>query len=116
MTIAEARGKCKGLLVRIPRDVLVITVLVLSASASFALGYLAGIDEGKGTDLTPESFSSAVFAATSTTGQFVASKNGTKYYPSDCAGANRISDENKVWFASAAAAAEAGYAPAANCK
>ena len=46
----------------------------------------------------------------------VASKNGTKYYPPDCAGADRISDANKVWFISGAAAMKAGYEPAANCK
>ena len=49
-------------------------------------------------------------------GQVVASKNGTKYYLPDCAGADRIAPANKVWFASAAAAAAAGYTPAVNCK
>jgi hypothetical protein len=46
----------------------------------------------------------------------VASKNGTKYYPPWCAGAKRISETNKMQFASAEAAKKAGYAPAANCK
>jgi len=46
---------------------------------------------------------------------FVASKNGTKYYLTTCSGANRIKEENKVYFASAAQAQAAGYGPAANC-
>lgn len=47
---------------------------------------------------------------------FVASKNGTKYYPAACAGAKRIKEENKVGFASEAAAVGAGLALAAGCK
>lgn len=118
MTIAEARGKCKGLLARIPRDILTITILVLSASASFALGYLAGQEQGSGREGSAilEESSAEIDDVVAVSGQFVASKNGTKYYPSDCAGADRISDANKVWFASVAAAVSAGYAPAANCK
>lgn len=47
---------------------------------------------------------------------YVASKTGSKYYLSDCAGAKRIKYENKVWFATKELAAAAGYQPAANCK
>lgn len=47
---------------------------------------------------------------------FVASKNGAKYYPADCGGAKRISEKNKIWFATQEEARLAGYAPAANCK
>jgi len=114
MTIAEARGKCKQLVARIPRDLLVISVLVLTSSLSFGLGYLAGKDSRQESRPAIEELPTA-----STTdaeiGRVVASKNGTKYYLPNCAGANRISDANKVWFTSAAAASAAGYAPAANC-
>lgn len=51
-----------------------------------------------------------------TSGAYVASKNGTKYYPAGCAGANRIKEENKISFASEAAAVGAGLALAAGCK
>lgn len=47
---------------------------------------------------------------------FVASKNGTKYYPVDCGGAKRIGDKNKIWFPTEEAARLAGYSRAANCK
>ena len=96
---------------------LVVAVLVLSSSASFALGYFAGQGSGQvaanPSDSPSASSETAVGAAD---GQFVASRNGTKYYAPNCLGARRISDANKVWFATAAAAAAAGYAPAANCK
>ncbi len=49
-------------------------------------------------------------------GQYVASKNGSKYYLPSCAGANRIKEENKIWFASVDEAKSRGYEPAANCK
>lgn len=90
-----------------------MAIIFLASSASFGLGLLAGLDAGQGRGVTQEEELSPV---ASTTGQIVASKNGTKYYLPHCAGAERISDANKVWFASIAAAAKAGYAPAANCK
>lgn len=44
MNIADMREKCKGFLKNIPRDALMIGILVFSASLSFWLGYLAGLD------------------------------------------------------------------------
>lgn len=49
-------------------------------------------------------------------GSYVASKNGTKYYPPGCAGAKRILDANRVYFTSITAAEKAGYTLAATCK
>lgn len=113
MTIAEAREKCKYAVANIPRDALVITILVITSSASFGLGYFAGKDEGQGSGLTSVSLPPIEMAIGQ---QVVASKNGTKYYLPDCSGADRITEANKVWFTSPAAASAAGYAPAANCK
>ena len=53
--------------------------------------------------------------AKATDGAYVASKNGTKYYLVSCSSANRIKQENKVYFGSIAEAQAAGYEPAANC-
>ncbi len=113
MTIADAREKCKTLLARVPRDILILGVLVLVSTLSFGLGYLAGVDARSVSVPVVETFSVVVPEGE---GQVVASKSGTKYYLPECVGANRISENNKVWFASPAAAAAAGYAPAANCK
>ncbi|MBI2507313.1 MAG: hypothetical protein HYW09_01725 [Candidatus Niyogibacteria bacterium] len=46
---------------------------------------------------------------------YVASKNGSAYYPSACPGASRIKEENKVWFSSSKEAEGRGYKPAKNC-
>lgn len=54
--------------------------------------------------------------AVKATGTYVASKTGSKYYLPSCAGAKRIKDENKVWFATKTAAETAGYSTASNCK
>ncbi|TSA43874.1 hypothetical protein D4R49_01685 [bacterium] len=117
MTIAETREKCKGFLARIPRDVLILSVLLVASSASFALGLLAGLEAGQGGGIsTLESPIGTSENPATTTGQFVASKSGTKYYSLGCSGADRISSANKVFFPSASAAVAAGYAPAANCK
>ncbi len=112
MTIADAREKCKKYLARIPQDVLLVIVLILACLASFGFGYLAGRDTGQGSDL---SLMPSPLVAT-TSGSVVASKNGTKYYLPWCAGVDRISDANKVWFASVETAQAQGYAPASNCK
>jgi hypothetical protein len=124
MTIAETREKCKSLAGRIPRDAAIIAVIVLASSASFGLGFLAGRDAGQGSAKIitvgetnePTVATSPVAQLPTQAGRVVASKNGTKYYLPDCAAAGRISDTNKVWFVSAAAALNAGYEPAANCK
>lgn len=49
-------------------------------------------------------------------GGYVASKTGEKYHLPWCSGAQRIKEENKVWFKTKAEAEAAGYTPAANCK
>ena len=127
MTIAEARQICKTWIGQVPRDALIVSVLLLSVSASFGLGYLAGRDgvgkDGMSIEIIPAS--EAVVAGPASaqgyggaqqgSGTYVASKNGSKYYLMTCSGVARISEANKVWFASAAAARAAGYAPAANC-
>ncbi len=119
MTIAEAREKCNGFLAKIPKDALIVAVLALSATMSFALGYLAG-REGQGSEISvappPLAAAAAAPTADATSGQYVASKNGSKYYLPSCSGADRITDANKVWFATKDAAIAAGYAPASNCK
>jgi len=113
------REKCKARIASVPRDAFVIVVLVLASSASFGLGYLAGVDAsegGGGIEMRVEEINSpALEATTDEVGKFMASKNGTKYYLPACAGADRISDANKVWFPSKIEAQRAGYTPAANC-
>ena len=51
-----------------------------------------------------------------TAGEYVASKNGTKYYLPSCSGVTRIKEENKIWFDTKEEAERRGYQPAANCE
>ncbi len=46
-----------------------------------------------------------------TTGIYVGSKNGTKYYLPSCSGAKRISPANYIWFQSVQDAQIQGYTP-----
>jgi len=48
-------------------------------------------------------------------GNFLASINGEAYYPKDCAAANRIKEENRIWFNTKEEAEIQGYRPAQNC-
>ncbi len=50
-----------------------------------------------------------------TLGNFLASINGKAYYPKDCAAANRINEENRIWFNTKEEAEAQGYKPAQNC-
>lgn len=137
MTIAELRAKSKALIEATPRDVVIVATLILSASASFGLGVLAGRDtlgagerEGFSTsqrpltagafgafqEMTPPDGPARLPDSIRSGGQVAASKNGTKYFLPWCGGAKQISEANKIWFASNKAAEDAGYKPAANCK
>ena len=109
MTIADLREKCKVTLKKVPRDLLIIGILIAATLASFGLGYLAGQDAGQGsTVVTTSPVDSAA--------RVLASKSGTKYYFPNCPGADRISDDNKVWFTSTTLAEQEGYSPADNCE
>jgi len=112
MTIADAWHKGKAQLGRIPRDALILAVLLLACAASFGLGYRAGLDAGQGSAVAV----SASEPSLPEGGQVVASREGSKYFLPWCSGADAISQANKVWFKSAADAEAVGYQPAGNCK
>jgi hypothetical protein len=64
-------------------------------------------------DQSPSSTTTA--SLSDTTKQFVASKTGTKYYPPDCSGINRIKIENRVYFATEQEAQDKGYTRTTTC-
>ena len=112
------------------KDVVVLAIIVLSASGAFALGRLSALESGS-VSVEQEAavhdaiasqekvISSPVDTKNSqevTGGQVVASKTGSKYHFPWCAGARSIKESNKIYFASIEAARAAGYTPAANCK
>lgn len=93
-------------------------IIVLVGLLAFALGRLSALQGGG--ELKIE-YSNATQGAAAASFQvsgssYVASKTGSKYFLPWCGGAQTIKEENKVYFASAAAAEASGYFPAANCK
>jgi hypothetical protein len=95
-------------------DIIIAVVIILVALIGFGLGRLSVIREQKipaVIENTPAAASSA-----NTEKLYVASKNSDKYHYPWCSGAQRIKEENKVWFSSKEEAEKAGYSPATNCK
>jgi len=103
------------------RDLFPALLLIAVGVASFGLGRLSVAGE------VPEAPAAAIEARVSgavppaaapeaVAGGYVASKNSTKYHLPWCSGAQRISEENKIWFASKEEAETAGYTPAGNCE
>jgi len=100
--------------------------MVLLGAVSFGLGRLSvGEDNSEPIHVCAQVFESLPQPISAVgegseqglqTGQYVASKNGSVYHFPWCSGAQRINDENKIWFDTADAARAAGYRPAANCK
>jgi hypothetical protein len=127
MILTDLRHKIKsfiGLLDR--KDVYMALLIIFTAITSYTVGLLSG----KNSTDTPVTIrnAGAVMSATippsqektttiphTSQGLYVGSKSGTKYHLPTCSGAQRISEANKVWFASKAEAEKAGYTPALNC-
>lgn len=120
----------KALFSKLPRleAYLMPAIVVLVALAAFGLGRLSAgqgqqalrVIYPEGVPVQPVANTAAVAAAkpvpvAAGAGAYVASKNGSKYYLATCSGANRIKQENRVYFVTVGEAAAAGYEPAANC-
>lgn len=97
-------------------------VLVLVAVTAFGLGRRSAAEPlapaaAVETAAAPSSDMAASVAETAGLPEtyYVASQNGSVYHLPYCAGAKRISEANKITFASKAEAEAAGYRPAANC-
>ena len=136
MSIAQIQKTCKAWLGKIPIEVLVLILVILSSFVSFLLGNSMGREarttaasivpvelifapsepshSGEGRDAPMPIYTVGETAGVS--GAFVASKNGSKYYAPWCGTVSRIKEENKVWFATEAEAVAAGFGKAANCK
>jgi len=105
----------KESLLRKLEPLVVPAIIVLVGLTSFGLGRLSALEEQKGGLIIRESQGAAVAEASQGPHNFVASRNGTRYYIPTCSGAQRIKEENKIWFASEAEARASGYTPASGC-
>jgi len=112
-------SKIKNFFKSYEKDLILAAVIILVALISFGLGRLSKIGESR-VPITIENLSTTTPAEKITDnkimGNYVASKNGTKYHYPWCAGAQSIKEENKIWFSTAEEAQKAGYQPASNCK
>jgi hypothetical protein len=134
----EGRGAVRRVFQNIADDWVLAAILLLTASLFFGLGLIAAREYQKPKDqlwieqLPAEEKeaatssavqipagggpAAAVTAVKASTGTYVASKTGSKYYLPSCSGAKRIKEENKVWFQDRVEAEKAGYQPASTCK
>lgn len=124
----------------IKQEFLVMVLLITVGFGGFGLGRLSGLEAGNKpitikeasliTDNCPAFAEQANFHSSVKTelGEtpdpevagaeaklLVGSKNSNKVHFPWCSGAQRIKEENKVWFRSLEEAMEAGYSPAGNC-
>lgn len=114
--IPEIAHSCKA------KDIALIAIILLLGLFSFGLGRLSGSPIVRpsvalcgsviGSLGSPQEEKGVVIQQS---GTYVASKNGSVYHLPWCSGAQRISEKNKVWFATKNDAEGAGYRPAANC-
>ncbi len=114
-----------SVIARIPRDVIIVIILILISATSFGIGVLYSQQKAHEhvfieTFPMAKSKTSAYVIGSSKElpigGQVVASKNGSRYYFPWCGGVKRLSNKTKIWFSSAKEARLHGYAPAKNCK
>lgn len=114
------------------RDMGFISAIVLLGALSFGLGRLSAREHTTvpvalcdtapsvlgvtATALPATTQPPASTTQVSVTGTYVASKSGSAYHYPWCSGAQRIKEENKIWFATKEDAEAAGYRPAGNCK
>lgn len=126
----KSAGPSLRALPNIPDDVFLGAVIILVAFGSFGLGRLSVSERAKtpvrienAPEITTETFmtttikeKSAGFVANKEGVSLVGSKNGAKYHYTWCAGAQKITEANRVYFTSKEEAATRGYAPASNCK
>lgn len=104
----------KDLLIKI--KLFPILSIILLGSTAIGLGEFIRLKSPQ----IPVKITSIALAATASapteTAAVIASKNGTKYHYPSCPGAKQIADKNRITFASAQAAENAGYTLARNCK
>ena|SRR5690606_4143294 len=91
------------------KEYLLVVIIVLVALVSFGLGRMSVLEKQKGDRevefIIPElSKIDMSFKGHS----FVASVNGTRYYPRGCRAANRINSENLIYFKTAEDARKSG--------
>lgn len=123
--IKESAAKIKSHLESLKdkkEQILLSIVIIFVALSSFALGrYSTGNESDAQASASTtqkgnyQPKNTQTNTSSQTSGSFVASKSGTKYYLLSCSGVSKISDKNKVYFKTESEAQSAGYSRASNC-
>lgn len=114
MNIPDGVQKFKPIRTGLRDDLILLVIFLLTATASFGLGYLTAKDNGK-IPVRIEYPQEAAALKGIGEEKYVASVSGTKYYLPFCSGVSRINEENKIWFSTKEEAEILGYEPASNC-
>ncbi|MDQ5952976.1 MAG: Ada Zn binding protein [Patescibacteria group bacterium] len=98
------------------KEYFLVLLIILVGLASFGMGRLSVKGSGEETEnvefIVPEL--SKINMDFSGFG-YLASINGTKYYPRGCKTANRIKPDNRVYFKSGVDASKTGYERSSSC-
>ncbi len=119
--IPEILARCKAEAIAHKTRLETIALILLSASLLLGLIRISWLYSRREPirieELGQASLDSAATPETHlTTGTYVASKAGKRYYLLSCGGAKTIKETNRIYFNSKADAEARGYTPAANCK
>ena len=90
--------------------------LIIITISSFGMGRLSALQEARAPVSVYEASMDARPRMMAPGGLLVAADSGNVYYYPWCAGAQKIDPTKQRWFSSEAAAQDAGYRPAKNCK
>jgi len=103
-------------------DIAILLTVILVGIGSFFIGrWSKTTEKQRVTDYSIQSGDLLIKEVTVTQnesqiGDFVASRNGAKYYPIGCSGINRIKEDNKVYFRTEAEAQASGLTKSSTCK
>lgn len=128
--LLEYYSKVKKFLQENRNDLYTAVIIFLVGISSFGLGRLSVLWPKKEpiefinnqlsvTNETKQSLGRETGGAaiiSSTKGKYAASKSGTAYHYPWCPGAQKIKEENKIWFQTKEEAESKGYKPARNCE
>ena len=132
MSINDIAQKIKTWLTSdVGQTISTISIIIIVGIGSFLLGRLSKSNlsepnnatipiniakNDQNSQITDPSSPSTKIGQNSQNGAYIASKNGTKYYPNGCSGINKIKVENRISFATEQEAIASGRTKSSTCK
>ncbi len=105
-------------------DLYIALIIFLVGISGFGLGRLSmlmnqkeplRIEKPQNTDPIQSSQTNSAIITATQKGKYIASKSGKTYYFPWCSGAQKIKEENKIWFQTKEEALSRGLKAAGNC-